>query len=226
MLSSSAVQTLYQLRLDGYWDGVVPFHLFWVMDDIHNSLTSWEPKAILEVSGAPENGLQNPAFGHFSREDEVQSSKATRFQGSLFWKPCRFMDVSQRLYPIGYEIHNHIYIYICIYIYINVGHWLVKGGWLEESWAKIILPPQLVKGGWIEESFLGMPIFAGFWYGSFPFPFAFPFYELLFSFGLDAKCKSKACSKGINPLLNPLIKTNFWQFSKGVIHKMPRCLIM
>ena len=50
---------------------------------------------------------------------------------------------------------------------------------------------------------------AGFWYGSFPFPFAFPFYELLFSFGLDAKCKSKAFSKGINPLLNPLIKTNF-----------------
>ena len=50
---------------------------------------------------------------------------------------------------------------------------------------------------------------AGFWYGSFPFPFAFPFYELLFSFELIAKCKSKAFSKGINPLLNPLIKTIF-----------------
>ena len=29
----------------------------------------------------------------------------------------------------------------------NVGHWLVKGGWLEESWAKIILPPPIGKGG-------------------------------------------------------------------------------
>ena len=46
---------------------------------------------------------------------------------------------------------------------------------------------------------------AGFWYGSFPFPVAFPFYELLLTFGLDAKWKSKAFSKGINPLLNPLI---------------------
>ena len=49
---------------------------------------------------------------------------------------------------------------ITIFIGGNVGHWLVKGGWLEESWAKIILPPPIGKGGVNRRKFFGD---ANFW---------------------------------------------------------------